>query len=75
MDFSKKVVIAVITLNVLFTIAGLVVCWHTMQPIDALAVGFFAFTSTEVWALSKIKREGNKGGRQHADDFSETDEP
>lgn len=56
MKFSKKIVIAVILLNVLFTAAAMAVCWHTAQPIDALAVGWFAFTTGELWALGKIKR-------------------
>ena len=57
MKFSEKIVIAVIILNVLFTIGCLAVCWHGDQSIDALVVGWFAFTTTELWGLSKIKRE------------------
>ncbi|MBR5823714.1 MAG: hypothetical protein IKY67_06195 [Paludibacteraceae bacterium] len=65
MDFSKKIVVAVIALNVVFTAAALFVCWHTMQSIDALVVGFFTFTTGELWALSKIRRDElskEKGG-------------
>ena len=57
MKFSEKIVIAVIVLNVLFTIGCLAVCWHGDQGIDALVVSWFAFTTTELWGLSKIKRE------------------
>ena len=50
MKFSKKIVIAVILLNVLFTAAAMAVCWHTAQPIDALAVGW---ESCGRWEKSK----------------------
>ena len=57
MKFSNKVVIAVILLNVLFTLAVLVVSWHTGQGLDSLVVGWFAFTTGELWTLGKIKRD------------------
>lgn len=57
MNFSKKIVIAVLILNVLFTTAVLAVSWHTLQSLDALVVGWFAFTTGELWTLGKIKRE------------------
>lgn len=75
MNFKQFIVVLVIALNVWFTVYALEVCKVTGQSIDALAVGFFAFTSTELWALSKIQREKYKGGKQNADDFSEIDEP
>lgn len=57
MKFSEKIVVSVIALNILFSVGCLAVCWHGMQSIDALVVGWFAFTTTELWGLSKIKRE------------------
>ena len=57
MKFSNKVVIAVILLNVLFTLAVLTVSWHTGQGLDSLVVGWFAFTTGELWTLGKIKRD------------------
>lgn len=57
MRFSNKVVIAVILLNVLFTLAVLAVSWHTGQGLDSLVVGWFAFTTGELWTLGKIKRD------------------
>lgn len=57
MKFSNKVVIAVILLNVLFTLAVLAVSWHTGQGLDSLVVGWFAFTTGELWTLGKIKRD------------------
>ena len=57
MRFSSKVVIAVLLLNVLFTLAVLAVSWHTGQGLDSLVVGWFAFTTGELWTLGKIKRD------------------
>lgn len=57
MRFSSKVVIVVILLNVLFTLAVLAVSWHTGQGLDSLVVGWFAFTTSELWTLGKIKRD------------------
>jgi len=57
LNFSSKVVLAVITLNVLFTFAVLAVSWYTAQGLDSLIVGWFAFTGTELWMLGKIKRD------------------
>ena len=70
MKFSKKVVIAVLVLNVLFTTAVLAVSWHTLQPLDALVVGWFAFTTGELWTLGKIERD--KLGRNEHGEYSET---
>ena len=64
MKFSKKVVIAVLILNVLFTASVLLVSWHTLQSVDALVVGWFAFTTGELWTLGKIERD--KQGRVNA---------
>lgn len=71
MNFSKKIVIAVLTLNVLFTTAVLVVSWHTAQSLDSLIVAFFGFTTCELWTLGKIKRE--EQGRTDVND-SEIDQ-
>jgi hypothetical protein len=66
MNFSKKIVIAVLVMNVLFTTAVLVVSWHTLQPLDALVMGWFAFTTGELWTLGKIERD--KQGRIDVND-------
>lgn len=57
MEFSKKIVIAVIALNVLFVVAIFALFWHTGSEPSALVAGWFAFTTGELWGLSKIKRE------------------
>jgi hypothetical protein len=66
MNFSKKIVIAVLVMNVLFTTAVLMVSWHTLQPLDALVMGWFAFTTGELWTLGKIERD--KQGRINVND-------
>jgi hypothetical protein len=66
MNFSKKIVIVVLIMNVLFTTAVLMVSWHTLQPLDALVMGWFAFTTGELWTLGKIERD--KQGRIDVND-------
>lgn len=73
MKFSKIIVTAVIALNVLFAIAVLAVFWHTSNEPQALVVAWFAFTTGELWALSKIKR--SEGRKDNADDKTEVIEP
>lgn len=70
MKFSKKIVIAVLILNVLFTMAVLFVSWHTAQSLDALIVAFFGFTTCELWTLGKIERD--KIGRNENGEHLET---
>lgn len=64
LSFSDKIVYLVITLNVIFAIACLFVCWHTAQSIDALVVAWFAFTTGELWALSSIKKNRLKQNKE-----------
>lgn len=56
MKFGSAVVVAVILLNVAFAVAVLAGSWHTWQGLDSLVVGWFAFTTGELWTLGKIKR-------------------
>lgn len=65
-DYSKTIVNLVIALNILFTLAVLVVFWHTGSEPTALVAAFFAFTTGELWMLSKIKRD--KIGKGDSDD-------
>jgi len=63
MKFSKKIVIAVVLLNIAFTLAVLAVFWHTGNEPTVLVGSWFAFTTGELWLLtgikkSKIKNEG-----------------
>jgi flagellar basal body-associated protein FliL len=60
MRFSKKIVILIVVLNMIFAAAVLIVFWHTSSEPSALVGAWFAFTTGELWALSKVTREKNK---------------
>lgn len=60
MRFSKKVITAIVTLNVVFAMAVLVVFWHTGSEPQILVGAWFAFTTGELWALASIKKKGKK---------------
>ena len=63
MKYSKRIVILIITLNVLFTVGVLAVFWHTGSEPTVLVGSFFAFTTGELWLLSGIKKKKiEKGG-------------
>lgn len=53
--FSKALVVAIILLNVLFTIGVLVVFWHTMSEPSVLVASWFAFTTGELSLCAMIK--------------------
>lgn len=55
--FSKFIVTLVILLNVAFTSAVLYVFLNVGSEPTALIGAWFAFTTIELWSLSKIKRE------------------
>jgi len=66
--FSKKVVSTVITLNVIFAAAVLIVFWHTGSEPTVLVGSWFAFTTGELWTLSSIrKKEIEKGADNNED--------
>ena len=56
MKFDKKIVTAIVVLNVLFAYKILDVFVKTGSEPSALVVAWFAFTTGELWSLSKIKR-------------------
>ena len=56
-NFSKMIVTLVILMNVAFTVAILYVFLKVQSEPSSLIVAFFSFTTIELWALSKIKRE------------------
>ena len=60
MKFSKVIVTAIIALNIIFAAAILVVFWHTANEPTVLVGAWFAWTTGELWALSKIKRSKEK---------------
>ena len=61
MKFSKKIVSAIVVMNILFTTAVLVIFWHTGNEPMALIGAWFAFTTGELWALSSIRKSKLKG--------------
>lgn len=63
--FSKLIVSFVIIINVIFTSAVLYVYLRTYSEPTTLITAWFAFTTVELWSLSKIKREKRR------DDFYE----
>lgn len=61
MRFSKLIVSSIIVLNIIFAIAILAVFWHTSSEPTVLVGSWFAWTTGELWALSKIKRSESEG--------------
>lgn len=55
--FSKRIVSLVIFLNVIFTAVVLYVFLKVGSEPSRLIVAWFAFTTGELWLLSKIKRD------------------
>lgn len=60
--YSKKIVTAVIVLNVAFAAAVLYVFLKTSAEPTALVAAWFAFTTGELWLLSGIKKAEIKRG-------------
>ena len=60
MRFSKKIVVLIVMLNIAFALAVLAVFWHTGSEPGVLVGAWFAFTTGELWALSKVTREKNR---------------
>ena len=66
-DFSKSIVAAVVTLNVLFAVAVLYVFLRVGSEPTALVAAWFAFTTGELWFLAGIrKKKLEKGDRDNA---------
>lgn len=57
MRFSKRIVLSIVVLNVIFASAVLIVFWHTSSEPGILVGCWFGFTTTELWALSSIKKK------------------
>ena len=54
--FSKVIVSVVITLNVLFTTAVLIIFCKTSCEPTGLIAAWFSFTTVELWSLAGIKK-------------------
>lgn len=58
--FSKLIVSAIITLNVIFAVAVLIVFSKTSVEPSGLIVAWFSFTTVELWSLAGIKKVKEK---------------
>ena len=54
--FSKLIVSCVISLNVIFTVAVLIIFLKTSAEPSSLVVAWFSFTTVELWSLAGIKK-------------------
>lgn len=68
--FSKFIVMLVIALNITFTLAVLYICKLGYTVPDSLIASWFAFTTAELWGLSKIQRDKvKKEGSEKINDY------
>ena len=58
--FSKVIVSVVIGLNVLFTVAVLMIFLKTSCEPTGLIAAWFSFTTVELWSLAGIKKAKEK---------------
>lgn len=56
-NFSKKVVISVIILNIIFTVAVMYLFLQTGNEPMTLVGAWFGFTAIELWSLASIKKK------------------
>lgn len=56
-NFSKKVVISVIILNIIFTVAVMYLFLQTGNEPMTLVGAWFGFTTIELWSLASIKKK------------------
>lgn len=56
-NFSKKVVISVIILNIIFTLAVMYLFLQTGNEPMTLVGAWFSFTTIELWSLASIKKK------------------
>lgn len=69
-NFSKLIVTLVILLNVVFTTAILYAFLKVGNEPATLIGSWFAFTTVELWSLSKIKRDKIKEENE-GDDYND----
>lgn len=63
MKYSKLIVASIIAMNAIFAVAILYVFLKTSSEPGVLVGAWFAWTTGELWALSKIKCNEGKGGK------------
>jgi len=64
--FSKKIVIFIILINIIFTLAVMYLFLKTGSEPMALVGAWFAFTTVELWSLASIKK--NKEDNDNKED-------
>lgn len=64
-DFSKKIVIAVIIMNIAFTIAIMYLFLKTSSEPQTLIASWFGFTTVEMWNMAKIKQSKIKQTKEN----------
>lgn len=60
--FSKKIVVLVILLNIIFTVAVFYAAFFNHVIPDSLIIAWFGFTTTELVALAGIRIRGDGNG-------------
>lgn len=68
-EFSKIIVSLVVLLNTIFTAVVLYIFFKNENEPTALIAAWFAFTTGELWLLSKIKKNKDKNKRESEDNF------
>lgn len=63
--FGKVIVTAVISLNVLFTAAVLIIFIKTSCEPTGLIAAWFSFTTVELWSLAGIKKTKERKGSNY----------
>ena len=58
--FSKRIVVLVILLNIIFTVAVFAAAFFNATIPDSLIMAWFAFTTTELVALAGIRIRGEQ---------------
>lgn len=56
MKFSKKIIVAIVLMNVTFTAIVLWLFYRTGSEPMSLIAAWFGFTTVELWSLASIKK-------------------
>lgn len=71
MKYSKLIVASIIAMNAIFAIAILYVFLKTSSEPESLVIAWFAWTTGELWALSKIKCNEKKGDESNEEEIDQ----
>lgn len=70
--YSKRLIILVIMLNVIFAGIAMFVLWDTGSESPSLTAAWFGFTTTELLAIAGIKVTKNKQAANSVSHFTDT---